>query len=519
MGTEHELGNFVLGKTPDEDTCREAAVALLAEVDGAPGLIHAQETDSVHPYGTHYGHDDGPPATAYNPQDWGRKFLPSNGGCVYIDLDHLEVCTPETTSARDHLAAWHASLLTVRDALVHANAALPDGQRIVVLANNTDGKGHAYGSHTNFLVSRYAWDELFARRMHPMLFVLVAYQVSSIIFTGQGKVGAENGHGPADYQIAQRADFFEQLVGVETTYRRPICNTRDEPLCGPRQTDELARLHCIFYDNTLCHGSTLLKMGVMQIVLSMVEAESLPTELILDDPLDALYSWSRDPDLRARARLVGGRSVTAAELQQAFVEAAKAFVDSGQCEAYVPGVRAILALWSDTIEKLRRRDFEALRGRLDWVLKRAIIERVMRQRPGLRWDSPEVKHLDHLYSSVDEDEGLFWALQRAGFIESEVSETAISRARHEPPHDTRAWTRAMLLQHEQAHRITKVDWDSVQFDGIAFGDSIRRGFSLDLAQPCGFTRTQTAHHFRESRTFDQLVKRLSLSGNETEHRY
>src|SRR3546814_7282550 len=52
------------------------------------------------------------------------------------------------------------------------------------------------------------------------------------IFTGAGKVGTEAaGLTSADvpYQITQRADFFEEEVGLETTLKRPIVNTRDEP--------------------------------------------------------------------------------------------------------------------------------------------------------------------------------------------------------------------------------------------------------------------------------------------------
>ena len=51
---------------------------------------------------------------ACNSQDWGRRFLTSNGGCVYIDLNHLELCLPEVLSAADFVAAWHAMLLVAR---------------------------------------------------------------------------------------------------------------------------------------------------------------------------------------------------------------------------------------------------------------------------------------------------------------------------------------------------------------------------------------------------------------------
>jgi len=428
-----------------------------------------------------------------NPQDIGRKFLGSNGGCVYIDLDHLEVCTPEVLSAHEFVAAWHAMLRIARDAMTAANAKCRPGQRIMVLVNSSDGRGNAYGSHLNFLVTRRLWDDLFVRRLHPDLFVLIAYQVSSIVCTGQGKVGAENGRPDVAYQISQRADFFDQLVGPQTTYNRPIVNSRNEPLCGTthqhsaasgNRTD-LARLHCIFYDSTLCHGSTLLKVGVMQIVLSMLEAGRLDKSLMLDDPLTALVAYSHDPKLAARARLADGRAVTAVELQSMYCECARAYVDAGGCDALVPRASAIVDLWEDTLDKLAQRDFDNLAPRLDWVLKRAQIERALASR-GLDWSAPEAKHLDHLYSSLDPDEGLYWALQSAGLTQTLIDDPGIEYFLHMPPENTRAWTRAMLLRHLPRERIRSVDWDRIELAPKLAGQA---GAVLHLPDPLGHTRT------------------------------
>src|SRR5207245_816604 len=107
------------------------------------------------------------------------------------------------------------------------------GQRIHVLVNNSDGRGNAYGSHLNFLVTRRAWDNIFERKLHHMLY-LASFQVSSIVYTGQGKVGSENGMPAVAFQLSQRADFFETLTGMQTTHERPIVNSRDEALCGER---------------------------------------------------------------------------------------------------------------------------------------------------------------------------------------------------------------------------------------------------------------------------------------------
>ena len=279
IGSDVEVGNFIEG-TGSARTGPRAARLLLHHV---PGIMR------------HFG---------YVAQDSCRKFLPSNGGSAYIDLDHAEFPVPEVRSAADYVAVWHAMLRMVRQAMFDANEQLDNGERVRVLVNNSDGWGHSYGSHCNVLITRRAFDNLFDRKLQHMLY-LAAYQASSIIFTGQGKVGAENNAPPVDYQISQRADFFEQLFGLQTTYNRPIVNTRDEPLCGPvfrdhRVAGKLARLHVIFYDANLCHVACFLKMGVLQIVLAMIEAEFINVNLLLDDPLEAVGRWSHDPTLRTR---------------------------------------------------------------------------------------------------------------------------------------------------------------------------------------------------------------------------
>lgn len=380
-------------------------------------------------------------------------------------------------------------LFNTRGALAAANAKCPPGQRIVVLVNSSDGLGNAYGSHLSFLVTRRLWDDLFTRRLHPDLFVLAAHQVSSIVYTGQGKVGAENGRPRVPYQLAQRADFFDQLVGPQTTHHRPIVNSRDEPLCAATgDGTELARLHCIFYDSSLCQVSTLLKVGVMQIVLSMLEAHRLDPSLMLEDPVTALALYNQDPGLSTCARLVDGRRVTAVELQSMFCERARAHVDAGGCEGLVPEAPAIVTLWEDTLKKLARRDFSALAPCLDRVLKQAQIEHALASR-GLDWSAPEAKHLDHVYSNLDPDEGLYWALESAGFTQTLVDEARIDRFRREPPEDTRAWTRAMLLRLLPRERILGVDWDRIELAPTVAG---QEPTVVLLPDPLGYTRASWA---------------------------
>jgi Pup amidohydrolase len=534
-GADIELGNFVLGLHSQRGTGYEASRLLLGQIDGlprvekfrgesceCPACRHARESSELsQSFGPAKWSSQGNGAAqaVVNPQDWGRKYLASNGGCVYVDLDHLELCVPEVLSAYDHVACWHAMLRIARGALESANEKLPRGKKIQVLVNNSDGRGNSYGSHLDFLITRRAWDNIFRRKIHYMLY-LAAFQASSIVYTGQGKAGSENDAPEVSFQLSGRADFFERLVGEQTTHNRPIVNSRDEPLCGSRASggdddpaERMARLHVICFDNTLCHVASLLKVGVMQIVLAMIEAEQVNIELLLDDPVDALMRWSHDPTLQAQAIMTTGGELSAVALQLRFLEEAKRFVTGGGCDEVVPRASEILALWEDTLVKLQAGDFESLAPRLDWVLKLSVLQQVLDQNPDLTWGSPEIKHLDHLYSSLDPSEGLYWAYERAGFVERVVTDEQIERFTVSPPEDTRAWTRAMLLRWAGPDDVDDVDWDAIRFKtGYEHYRTIYR--RLDLASPLGFTKEASERAFEDATTLDELLDLLGAAKRE-----
>ena len=519
-GADIELGNFVLGLDRAGGTCYEASRALLRAIDGLPkpkpsSYSRASGGWQSAVYGCRRDERDSGWARGGDVQDWGRKFLPGNGGCVYIDLDHLELCIPEVTNAWDHVAAWHAMLRIARQALTTANEAQPPGRKIQVLVNNSDGQGNSYGSHLNFLVSRRLWDSIFTRKFH-MLQYLASFQVSSIVFTGQGKVGSENGTPEVPFQLSQRADFFETLLGQQTTFQRPIINSRDEAHCGSWRsggTADAARVHCIFFDNTMAHVPCLLKVGAMQIVLAMLEAGHCRPDLILDDPVDAVVRISHDPTLKTRVSLASGRQVTAVELQLLFLEEARRFAAGEGFEGVVPRAAEILDLWEDTLVKLKAGALNALAPRLDWVMKLMILERAMDSRPGLDWGASELKLLDHLYSGLDED-GLYWAYEGSGFADRVVTPEHIQRLVENPPSDTRAWTRTMLLRRAEPGTVDSVDWDTVtlRIKGKGYWPSYQ---TINLADPLGFTKAQMEPVFEQAGTMESVLDAIAGEAVET----
>ncbi len=518
-GADIELGNFIRGVEQPGGTGFEASHALLAEIQGYPTIsqTHLRRPSSfVHldsgsfvagknQHGSLLG------ASLYNPQDISRQYLATNGGCAYIDLNHLELCTPEVVSAFDHVAAWHAMLRIARSALDRANRRRSENRQIEVLINNSDGLGSAsYGSHLSCLISRRCYEDIFRRKLHFLQF-LASFQVSSILLTGQGKVGAENGRPNAHYQISQRADYFEVLHGIQTTFNRPIVNSRDEALCGAGklgESDDPARLHVIFNDSALAHGSALFRVGTMQLMLTLIERGLVNARLILEDPLEAVLAYSHDPSLRARARLIGGEELTAVELQCAYLEEVKRHAAHGAFDGVVPRAEEIIALWEDTVVRLAIGDLMALAPRLDWVMKLAAIERAIAQNPEMTWSSPAAKVIDHMYASLGSD-GLYWAYEAGGLTERLVTENEISTLVDNPPRDSRAWTRAMLLRRAEE---MGVEVEAVNWDRITFRVRGPRGWSVyrtvEMENPLCFNEAAAGALFAAYADFNDLLDSL-----------
>ena len=192
----------------------------------------------------------------------------TNGSRYYVDHAHPEYSTPECADARSVVIHDRAGEEILIDSMAAASSMLADDQEIVVYKNNSDGKGNSYGCHENYLMDRAT---PFGQIVHHG----IAHLITRQIYTGSGKVGTElpglDRH-EIDYQLTQRADFFEEQVGLETTLKRPIINTRDEPHADARK---YRRLHVIAGDANMSELATYLKVGVTAIVLGMVEKLSL----------------------------------------------------------------------------------------------------------------------------------------------------------------------------------------------------------------------------------------------------
>ena len=245
----------------------------------------------------------------------------TNGARFYVDHAHPEYSTPECLTPLECLVHDKAGEEVLRRAMKAAALRIPDQPAPIVYKNNSDGKGNSYGCHENYMMDR-------AVPFAKVIEGVVPHFVSRTIFTGSGKVGVETPALDADtvhFQISQRAEFFEEIVGLETTLKRPIVNTRDEPHADPSR---FRRLHVIVGDANLSEIATLLKVGTTAIVLAMIEDDAGPTRsLTLADPVRALHQVSADLTLARPLSLTDGSSATALEMQWELFGAARKYAE------------------------------------------------------------------------------------------------------------------------------------------------------------------------------------------------
>lgn len=412
-----------------------------------------------------------------------------NGARYYVDHAHPEYSTPECATPRGLVIHDKAGERVLERSLQELEHVMPGGQRLAVYKNNTDGKGNSYGTHENYLVDRAVPFANIIRDLTPFF-------VSRQVFCGAGKLGAEAPWDDRDrfrYQLSQRADFFEAEVGLETTLKRPIINTRDEPHADP---EKYRRLHVIVGDANLCEVATFLKVGTTALVLKMIEDDYLP-DLSLANPVASLHEVSRDLSCRAEVRLADGRRLSAVHLQWEYLERAKKYVEqedpTGDNPEVVERWEAVLSALEDDPMQLHRE--------LDWVAKLRLLE-AYRSRDGLGWDDPKLRLVDLQYHDVRHDRGLYHRLAAAGKVERLVTEDEIQRAVLEPPEDTRAYFRGTCIARFR-DSITAASWDSLIFD--TGRDALQR---VPMREPLRGTKAHVEDLFARAQDPATLIELL-----------
>ena len=383
-----------------------------------------------------------------------------NGGRLYVDMGHLEYASPECLSVQDMVAFDMAGDTLVQNAV----AAMRAESRVSIIKNNVDHlTGATFGCHENYLMRREV--QLTSTALGTLLSFLATRQ----IYTGAGRVGQTNplsfeyearqGVARVDYQISQRADHIVNDIYQWVQFNRAIINARDEPLADHHR---YRRLHLLVGDSNMSPFATALKVGLTSLILTLIEQNCVPSNVVLKDAVLATRDVSREGTGRGLVKLEDGRTRDALDIQYEFLSHAQRYFLGADEET-----DWLLESWQFVLEALDSNP-ELLIGGVDWISKRWLLD-LFRTSEKLSWHDPWLQSLDLEYHNLDPERGLFYTLKPVKRIADWNAKVLHSSAQalNTPPATTRAHGRGIavnwFLDHPKSNYL--INWDSISIDG------------------------------------------------------
>lgn len=381
-----------------------------------------------------------------------------NGGRLYVDMGHLEYASPECLTVRDMVAFDIAGDTLVQKAVreLHAES------QVSLIKNNVDHlTGATFGCHENYLMRREV------QFTPTALGTLLSFLATRQIYTGAGRVGQTNplsfeyeskpGASRVDFQISQRADHIVNDIYQWVQFNRAIINARDEPLADHHR---YRRLHLLVGDSNMSPFATALKVGLTSLILTLIEQDCLPRNVVLKDAVLATREVSREGTGRGLVKLENGATRTALDMQYEFLSHAQRYFAGADEET-----DWLLKSWQFVLDALDSNP-ELLIGGVDWISKRWLLE-MFRASENLTWQDPWLQSLDLEYHNIDPERGLFFSLKPGRRIAEWNDNVTSEAALYTPPMDTRAHGRGIavswFLEHPKSNYL--INWDSMSLDG------------------------------------------------------
>lgn len=422
-----------------------------------------------------------------------------NGGKVHFDTGfHPEYAGPEGRWPRNAARYEKAGEWVMQNAIERLNQYWKEsssGFFVRLYKSNLDKTGdsqQACGTHTNFNLIR-----CMNTMPQHILNVAGAFLVSTLFFTGNGRVVLNGKTGKMQFEISQRASLISSAIGGTTTQTRPIINTRDEPHADQ---EKYRRLHIILFDSVLAEPAIFLRFGATALVFEMVQNGYLkesPFPILADDVyVKALHFFSEDPTLRKSFKFSDGNEYTAVDLQEMYFERAVEYCHERKAWASAEdqaSAEEVLHWWNRAIEAAKSPcPHEALARIADWAAKFCFIEQDGARRgydfeatpyenslfsgdPPMNKEGKKalnptvgahVKAID-LQFSENSSRGVMRTLMREGFIDRVLTDGQIEAVRFMPLANTRAYPRAVYLRRMVKHAdgipgaTLRVDWTYV----------------------------------------------------------
>jgi proteasome accessory factor A len=364
--------------------------------------------------------------------------------------------------------------------------------KIRVFKNNVDNKGSSYGTHENYQMNR-------STQFSKIVAGLTPHFITRQIFCGAGRIGIGQKSENIGYQISQRADYIEAHVGLETTMKRPIINTRDEPHADPKIS---RRLHVIIGDANMSDFANILKVGSTALVISMIEDGFVDfDEVDLLNPVGVVKDISHDLDMKNIYLTNDRKKFSAIDIQEWYLEKSKLYLSQ---IGYDDNSRQVIDFWEQALMGLRNNK-DDLADRVDWIAKLALINRY-KEKQNLTLNDDLIQSLDFKYSEITSDDGIAQVLRRKNFLKQYLEASEVDKAISEPPTDTRAWFRGKALS-KFSKSIAAASWDSLILDI----DKNQPLFRISTTDPLKGTKSLTGEIISQSDTALDLVNSIRVN--------
>jgi proteasome accessory factor A len=403
----------------------------------------------------------------------------ANGGRLYVDAvgSHEEYATPECVTWTDVVAYDRAGRVLLQSLLDD----LELDEDVAFYANSIDHfGGHTFGCHENYLV------DISASAFRGSLTLLMPFLVTRQIYAGVGRVGGHklNRHdfrhnimnvgehevdtmwvadfygveidSDVEFQLSQRADHIVNTVSSRVRFNRAIINPKRDSYYD---YSDLHRLHVLYGEPNMNEYAMWLKIATTCLVLDLLDMGAVPQSVLLESPLAALKSVSRDTTLTWPVCRPQGATIGAIDLQRIYLKAAQENL-KGKNEQ----TDLALAEWEATLNGLEK-DPMALADRIDWVAKKQLLQEFI-DSEGARWGDDVLHSLDLEYHNINSRQGLYYGLEQAGLARRMLTDQEIKNATQAPPTNTRALGRAAIIKELIGHKWGRylIDWDWVRVD-------------------------------------------------------
>lgn len=414
-----------------------------------------------------------------------------NGARFYVDHAHPEYSAPEVLNPID-ITKWDLAGEQIMRVAVALDAMDYPDDKIRVFKNNVDNKGSSYGTHENYQMNR-------STQFSKIVAGLTPHFITRQIFCGAGRIGIGQKSENIGYQISQRADYIEAHVGLETTMKRPIINTRDEPHADPKIS---RRLHVIIGDANMSDFANILKVGSTALVISMIEDRFVDFEEVdLLNPVGVVKDISHDLDMKNIYITNSGKKFSAIDIQEWYLEKSKSYLSQ---IGYDDNSRQVIDFWEQALMGLRNNK-DDLADRVDWIAKLALINRY-KEKQNLTLNDDLIQSLDFKYSEITSDDGIAQVLRRKNFLKQYLEASEVDKAISEPPTGTRAWFRGQAIS-KFSKSIAAASWDSLILDI----DKNQPLFRISTTDPLKGTKSLTGEIISQSDTALDLVNSIRVN--------